>query len=210
MFGSKPPIRPLKSAPRSVETGGLKYDSSQACIDQQVIKHSFSANGVGVSDSFCHELYAYYASSEAYSLFPDVKPCLQRLHRPNHILGIISEFDERLEGIINGLGIGEFFEFTVQSYEFYANKPSDALYIQGVLKAQTITEKQGALPFTELGMEVYGWHIGDDPQKDAFQMAIPIILDRETTLETSFRKIRTLKDLVPELLVSRPRVLTKE
>ena len=99
-------------------------------------------------------------------------------------MGIISDFDERLEGIIDGLGIGTYFQFIVQSYVEGYSKPSRELWQVALQKAGEVEK---------------GWHVGDDPKKDAFEDALPVILDRQGTTETSFPKLRTLDDL-PQLL----------
>jgi FMN phosphatase YigB (HAD superfamily) len=118
--------------------------------------------------------------------------------------------DERLEGIVNGLGIGQFFEVIVQSYKFGMSKPDEALYFKAMTAAREITLAAGGwfetcpweagTDFQFLGM---GVHVGDNPEKDAFGNAIPVILDREDKLETrQFHKIRSLKDL-PGLIMPR-------
>jgi putative hydrolase of the HAD superfamily len=151
---------------------------------QKVIKSSFLANGITVSDPFCHELYSHYSSSDAYSLHSDVQLCLQRLQAAKTVMGIISDFDERLAGILSGLGIGTYFQFIVQSYVEGHSKPSHELW-------QVALERAGQVE--------RGWHVGDDPKKDAFEDAVPIILDRQGTIETLFTRIRTLDEL-PSLL----------
>lgn len=118
--------------------------------------------------------------------------------------------DERLEGIVNGLGLGQFFEVIVQGYKFGLEKPNEALYFKAVIAAQEISMAAGGLintcPWedgTDFEFMGAGVHVGDNPEKDAFGNAIPVMLDREGTLETrQFHKIRSLKDL-PLLIMPR-------
>lgn len=145
-----------------------------------MIKSSFSANGVSVSDIFCHILYSRYSAADAYVLHSDVLPSLRRLSAPNVTLGIISEFDERLEGILQGLGVLSYFQFIVQSFAEGYSKPSKDLWRIAVNRTGRVDE---------------GWHVGDDPNKDAFDEATPIILDRANTVRTNFRKISSLEEL---------------
>ena len=149
-----------------------------------MIKSSFFANGVTVSNSFCHELYSYFSSADAYMLHSDVLPCLRRLSSPNVTMGVISDFDERLEGILKGLGIASYFRFIVQSFVEGYSKPSNELWQAAITRAGKVDE---------------GFHVGDDPQKDAFEDATTIILDRTNDIITDFRKISSLEEL-PELL----------
>lgn len=152
-----------------------------------MIKTSFSKNGVSVSNIFCQELYSYFSKADAYSLYPDVLPCLQRLSATNVAMGMISDFDERLEGILQGLGVASYFQFVVQSFVEGYSKPSKELWRAALQKAGGADEK---------------WHIGDDPEKDAFVNATTIILDRTHEIRTDFRKISSLDEL-PEILSNR-------
>jgi hypothetical protein len=47
--------------------------------------------------------------------------------------------------------------------------------------------------------EEEGYHIGDDPKKDAFKDATTIIVDRENVITTTFPRISSLEEL-PDLL----------
>lgn len=99
-------------------------------------------------------------------------------------MGIISDFDERLPRIVEGLGIGSYVQFIVQSYVEGYSKPSQELYTSAKEKAGRIEES---------------WHVGDDPKKDAFTDTKVIIVDRENKIATDFQKISTLEGL-PQLL----------
>jgi FMN phosphatase YigB (HAD superfamily) len=151
----------------------------------QVIKSSFSANGVAVSDSFCHELYSHYSTADAYILYDDVIPCLQRLSRAGVVMGVISDFDERLEGIQQGLGVSSYIAFIVQSFVEGYSKPSKELWTTAISQAGGQVEE--------------GWHVGDDPKKDAFEDPTIIIVDRSGAITTDFQKITSLEQL-PRLL----------
>ena len=153
--------------------------------DVQVIKSSFWANGVRVSDSFCSELYSYYSTADAYTLYDDVIPCLQRLSRAGVVMGVISDFDERLEGILKGLGVSSYIAFIVQSFVEGYSKPSKELWTAAVAQAG--------------GRVDQGWHVGDDPRKDAFEDATTIIIDRSGAITTDLQKIASLEQL-PQLL----------
>jgi FMN phosphatase YigB (HAD superfamily) len=95
-------------------------------------------------------------------------------------MGVISDFDIRLEGVLQGLGIRSYFRFIVQSFVEGYNKPSKELWDAAIAKAGFVDE---------------GFHVGDDPEKDAFADATTIILDRGDDITTEFRKISSLIDL---------------
>ena len=150
----------------------------------QVIKSSFSATGVQVSNSFCRELYSYYSMAGAYTLYDDVIPCLQRLSRAGVVMGVISDFDDRLEGILHGLGVSSHFAFIVQSFVEGYSKQSKELWAAAATRAGGLDE---------------GWHVGDDPKKDAFEDATIVIVDRFGNMTADIKRITTLEQL-PELL----------
>ena len=145
---------------------------------------SFKANKIDVSKEFCHSLYLHYSSSDAYKLHSDVKICLERLSSAGVKMGVLSDFDVRLQGILEGLGIDSYFKFIIQSLVEGYSKPSKELW-------------QAALQ--EAGSADECYHVGDDPKKDAFVDAKTIILDREHNITTTFTKISSLEEL-PDLL----------
>jgi FMN phosphatase YigB (HAD superfamily) len=99
-------------------------------------------------------------------------------------MGVISDFDIRLEGVLQGLGVTSYFRFIVQSFVEGYNKPSKELWEAAIAKAGFVDE---------------GFHVGDDPEKDAFVDATTIILDRGDDITTEFHKISSLIDL-PRIL----------
>jgi putative hydrolase of the HAD superfamily len=149
-----------------------------------VIKLSFAEQGVAVSTPMCLDLYSHFSKADAYILHKDVLPCLNRLAKAQISLGIISDFDERLEGILLGLGLTSYFSVIIQSFVEGYSKPSQELWHAAVARIGDVGES---------------WHIGDDPEKDAFIDSTTIILDRKNSVDTKFRKISSLVDL-PELL----------
>jgi HAD superfamily hydrolase (TIGR01549 family) len=162
-----------------VDKGSLKRELIQ------VIDSSFSATGTHVSESFCHALYQHFSCAQAYTLYPDVHPCLNRLFAANITLGVISDFDERLEGILLGLGIRSYFNFIVQSFVEGLDKPSRELWSVAVNRA---------------GVKGEAWHVGDDAEKDAFVDATSILLDRHGIVDVL--KITSLTQLPSILNIS--------
>ena len=55
-------------------------------------------------------LFDYYGTVDAWQAFPDAIPALERLQQAGVPLGILSNFDARLYGILRGLGMLPFFE----------------------------------------------------------------------------------------------------
>jgi putative hydrolase of the HAD superfamily len=56
-------------------------------------------------DACFDALFAYYASATAWTLFADVPPVLRALRDRGLRIGVVSNFDGRLPGILDGLGV---------------------------------------------------------------------------------------------------------
>ncbi|NJL19163.1 MAG: HAD-IA family hydrolase [Bdellovibrionaceae bacterium] len=78
--------------------------------------------GFPTADYF-EELYAAYARPDQWRLFPDVLPALERAADKGWPLGVFSNWDVRLRGLLHGLGLAEYFEAIAISSEIGAEKP---------------------------------------------------------------------------------------
>lgn len=78
-------------------------------------------------DSIFADLYAHYASAEAWIVFPDVVPALTML-RDRCRLFVLSNFDKRLRRILDGHDLTRFFESLVISSEMGASKPDPRIF----------------------------------------------------------------------------------
>jgi len=97
-------------------------------------------------DACFDALFAHYASAAAWTLFADVPPTLRALRDRGLRIGIVSNFDGRLPGILDGLGVGA--DAVVWSTRAGAAKPARAIF---ALAASTL-----GVPLAEL------CHVGDD------------------------------------------------
>jgi putative hydrolase of the HAD superfamily len=79
-------------------------------------------------DAYFAELFEYFAQPESWTLYPEVLETLSMLKERGLILDVISNFDARLLGILNGLGAGQWFdEFFISSRVGYA-KPDRRIF----------------------------------------------------------------------------------
>jgi putative hydrolase of the HAD superfamily len=97
-------------------------------------------------------LFEHFARSDAWRVFADVRPTLQRLGDREIRLAVVSNFDSRLRNVLAGLGLSEAFHAIVLSSECGAAKP-DAGIFAAALRAT------GAAPETAL-------HVGDSEPLD--------------------------------------------
>jgi putative hydrolase of the HAD superfamily len=73
-------------------------------------------------------LFEFFARAEAWKLYPETIEILEQLKKRGLILGVISNFDSRLFGLLDGLGIAHFFDLVVISTQVGAAKPEAAIF----------------------------------------------------------------------------------
>ncbi len=113
-------------------------------------------------------LYEVFGGSNRWSPFDEVIPTLTRLKGEGFCLGVVSNWDDRLEGILDRLGLGDKLDFVLASAKVGLSKPDQrffklALTLAGVEPSQAL-------------------HVGDHPWVDfegAYQVGIkPVLIDR--------------------------------
>jgi putative hydrolase of the HAD superfamily len=80
------------------------------------------------SQTFFGELYACFATPDAWRVFDDVVPALEALTARGFRLGVISNWDERLRPLLGELKLARYFEAIVISREVGVAKPSRAIF----------------------------------------------------------------------------------
>lgn len=74
------------------------------------------------------ELFSYFAEPHAWVLFPEVLDTLAALKQRGVMLAVISNFDSRLLGILDGLGIGPWFDDVFVSSRVGYAKPDRRIF----------------------------------------------------------------------------------
>jgi putative hydrolase of the HAD superfamily len=118
--------------------------------------HSLMLRELGFADDE-HELLDAILSSQfaddAWELYPDVEPALSELRRqPGLVIGVISDWGSNLEGILAGLGLDRFLDFTLASGAVGLAKPDPALF-------RVALERAGVGPHEAV-------HVGDSLRAD--------------------------------------------
>jgi putative hydrolase of the HAD superfamily len=104
-------------------------------------------------DEYFAELFAYFAQPGAWALYPEVPGALSALKERGVILGVISNFDSRLLGILDGLGAGPSFEQVFVSSRIGYAKPDRRIF-------HAALARHGLKPHDAI-------HVGDSPTNDA-------------------------------------------
>lgn len=132
------------------------------------------------------DVFRVFGRGEGWRLFPETRVCLERL-RQQYRLGIISNFDSRLFGVLEDLGINHFFERVIISSRAGAAKPGSEIF-QAALEAMNVA------PGAAL-------HLGDSLENDVEGARnaglTAILLDRRNRYLhlTNVRRISRIDDL---------------
>ena len=98
-------------------------------------------------------LFAHFAGPEPWLVYADVAEPLQRWQKRGIRLAVVSNFDQRLPGLLAALGLGERFESVIVSSAVGAAKPDPRPFQLALAQLQ--------LPASAV------WHIGDSPEDEA-------------------------------------------
>ncbi len=115
--------------PRAVET--IPTNGDDRLWWRQVVLNSLEQERLTSDfdfDEFYETLYHRFENPEWWKLFPDVLPVLMELQARGTRLAVLSNWDARLHSILNGLGVGHFFEKRFISAEMGFEKPMPEIY----------------------------------------------------------------------------------
>ncbi|RMH65991.1 MAG: HAD family hydrolase [Cyanobacteria bacterium J003] len=101
-------------------------------------------------ETFFAPVFAYYATAEPWCLYEDVLPALENWQAQDIPLMVVSNFDSRLYGVLEALGLARFFQAVWISSEVGAAKPDRLIFERAVAS-------YGASQV---------WHIGDSWEED--------------------------------------------
>lgn len=143
-------------------------------------------------EDFFAELFAYFAHPEAWDLYPEVVETLAALAQRSLPLAVVSNFDSRLHGILQGLGVDRCFtDIIVSSHVGYA-KPAREIF-------HAALERHGYEPESAV-------HVGDSEENDlegAVNAGLKgVLVDRKAAqnhVHEPLLRIQSLRDLLPIL-----------
>ena len=137
-------------------------------------------------DTFFDELYHLFAQPDAYRLFPESLEVLQQLQQRNYRLGVISNWDNRLTRILDGLGLTSYLQHVSISAVVGWEKPHREIFQQAL-------NAMGTAPHQAL-------HIGDSLSEDiqgAAQAGLqPLWLQREDSPQSDYPVIQDLRGVL--------------
>jgi putative hydrolase of the HAD superfamily len=147
------------------------------------------ATGEPADDAFIAELLRRlrraFRDTAAWQVYPDVPPALDALREAGVRLGVVSNWDSRLPGLLEDLGLAPYFETLGVSHIEGVEKPDPALF-------ECVLERLGARPEQAL-------HVGDVPELDmggAHAAGVDALLvDRRGKIDGAHPAVTDLSDL---------------
>jgi putative hydrolase of the HAD superfamily len=128
----------------------------------------FQDLGITDANGLIDVVYREFTDLANYALFDDVVPVLEKLRRASLRLGVVSNFEEWLERLLERLGVRPFFDVRVISGVVGLEKPDPAIFRLAASRAGV-----------ELRRSAY---VGDNPEFDvepALRVGMfPILIDR--------------------------------
>lgn len=116
-------------------------------------------------DAFTRQVYDFYATGDAWLVFDDVLPTLERLRALGVSLGGISNFDERLPCILHELGLRDCFDVLTTSWSHGVAKPDVSIFHAAFAALESHAVCAGRLKPTPGAYEAV-LHVGDDFKRD--------------------------------------------
>lgn len=127
-----------------------------------------------------------FLEPQAWHVFPDVRPTLEALRRDGVKLGIVSNWDSRLPGVLDMLDLTRYFDFVGVSHFEGVEKPHPEIF-------HRVLFRLGGRPNEAL-------HVGDLPEIDGAGAeaagCAALIVDRKGTLPPGPGVIRDLSALL--------------
>jgi putative hydrolase of the HAD superfamily len=138
-------------------------------------------------DDYFSKLFQYFSRPDSWSLYPETEETLSALKEQGYILDVISNFDSRLYGILEGLGIGSWFDSIVISSRVGYAKPAPEIF-HAALRLHHLKPEEAL-------------HVGDSPDKDAAGASsaglMGVLVDRSgRAVPESAPRIQNLRELL--------------
>ncbi|MEX2101930.1 MAG: HAD-IA family hydrolase, partial [Actinomycetota bacterium] len=142
--------------------------------------------GIPAANGLHDTLYREFTDLSNYALFDDVVPILERLRPTGIVLGVISNFEEWLERLLEMLGVAGFFDVRVISGIEGVEKPDPAIF-------RLALERAGVRPEETV-------YVGDSPAFDvepARELGMfPVLIDRRGRYpDAASARIASMADL---------------
>jgi putative hydrolase of the HAD superfamily len=155
--------------------------------------YSLLCRRLGIADEgerIARRVYDEFGDPRRWRAYPDVKPAFERLSTLGLQLGIISNWDRRLNSLIEGVGLGEYLSTVVSSAEVGLHKPDPRIF-------ELACERLGVAPREAA-------HVGDHYYADIVGASAvgmnPVLIDRHSSARAKVGRYVTSLDNIESIL----------
>lgn len=107
---------------------GMGWENWWRKIVHKVFRDQHDYVSDATLDKVANSLIKYYGTRMCWHKYPGTIELLEYLRKKELILGVISNFDERLEAILEDTRIRIYFSFVLTSYDFGMEKPDTSIF----------------------------------------------------------------------------------
>jgi putative hydrolase of the HAD superfamily len=118
------------------ETAALEREWWTGVVRDVITRAGLSdALGGETFGRFFASLYVHFTTADAWQIFPDVLPALERLRRKGATLGLITNYDTRVFAVLDALGLSPLLTEVVIPAHVGAAKPDPAIFAHALRRA---------------------------------------------------------------------------
>ena len=92
-------------------------------------------------DEFFEAVYEVFRTSKGWLCYPETIPVLESLRQGNYQLGIVSNFDARLDRVLEDLQIAHYFKTIVTPHTSGYSKPDPRIFLEASTALQVLPEE---------------------------------------------------------------------
>lgn len=182
-FASAPPLAFPGLAPAEIPPAEYAYWYR---LTEQTFAKAGGLAAIGDFAAFFPQVYATFATADAWELYPDILPALHHWRAQGMPVGVISNFDSRLYNVLDALGLSDWVTTVTISSQVGAAKPQREIF-----QAAWYAQGQPEPPL---------WHIGDSWSADVLGARAMgwrgIHLCRDGAEQAEPDRVSTLTDLL--------------
>ena len=109
---------------------------------QKVVELTFEQYaGLFDMQAIFEDLWNHFADPGSWRVYPDVFPALQALREGGLRIGLISNWDSRLNALLRGLGVWQFLDCATISYEVGAEKPDRRIFRKAISRCGVLPDR---------------------------------------------------------------------
>jgi putative hydrolase of the HAD superfamily len=185
------------AATPGVQAWGLARPAAEAAERdwwRRLVERVFHAAGAGALlrperfEPFFDDLYRHFTTADAWQLYPDVLPALDRLRAGGLVTGLITNYDSRIYRLVESLGLDSRLDSVTIPATAGAAKPASAIYAHA-LRGHRAAARDAC-------------HVGDslaDDYQGALEAGLQaVLLDRDNrhAALAGVRRVRNLDEAV--------------